>query len=69
MHTFAVRVRSARSAIVEIGTLPARTRAGDIARLFAVRPGDTIRLRVLRGGAPTAVPLRIGRGGSCFVLR
>jgi hypothetical protein len=44
MHTFAVRMRSARSAIVE--ALPVRTRADGIARLFAFRPGDTIRLRV-----------------------
>jgi hypothetical protein len=39
---------------------------GDVACLFAVRPGDTIRLRVLRDGAPATVSLRIG-DGSTFV--
>lgn len=43
-----------------VGT-PIRTRADYIARLYDFRPGDTIRLRVLRDGTPTTLMLRIGR--------
>jgi serine protease Do len=47
--------------IVEVEGTPVRSRADYIARLYDFRPGDTIRLRVLRDGSPTTVPLRIGR--------
>jgi serine protease Do len=47
--------------IVEVEGTPVRTRSDYIARLYDFRPGDTIRLRVLRDGRPTTVPLRIGR--------
>jgi S1-C subfamily serine protease len=47
--------------IVEVEGAPVRTRSDDVARLCDFRPGDTIRLRVLRDGRPTTVSLRIGR--------
>ena len=47
--------------IVAVEGTPVRSREDYIARLYDFRPGDTIRLRVLRDGAPTTVALRIGR--------
>jgi serine protease Do len=47
--------------IVEVEGTPVRTREDYVARLYDFRPGDTVRLRVLRDGETTTVPLRLGR--------
>jgi serine protease Do len=47
--------------IVEIEGTPIRTREDYIARLYDFRPGDTVRLRVIRDGTPVDLQLRIGR--------
>jgi len=47
--------------IVEVEGTPVQTRTDYVARLYDFRPGDTIRLRVIRNGEPTALRLQIGR--------
>lgn len=47
--------------IVEIEGTPIETRDDYIARIYDFRPGDTVRMQVLRDGERRAVTLRIGR--------
>jgi serine protease Do len=47
--------------ITELEGTPLRTRTDFIARLYDFRPGDTVRLTVIRDGTPRELTLRIGR--------
>jgi len=47
--------------IVEVENTTVRTREDYVARLYDFRPGDTLRLTVLRDEAPTTVSLQVGR--------
>ncbi len=47
--------------IVEVEGTPVKSREDYVARLYDFRPGDTVRLRVLRDGTMEEVQLRIGR--------
>lgn len=47
--------------IVDIEGTRIRTREDYIARIYDFRPGDTVRMRVLRDGEPQTVKLQIGR--------
>ncbi len=47
--------------IVEVEGTSVETREDYVARIYDFRPGDTVRLRLLRDGEPREVSLRIGR--------
>jgi serine protease Do len=47
--------------IVGVEGTPIQTREDYVARLYDFRPGDTIRLRVIRDGTPVELQLQIGR--------
>jgi serine protease Do len=47
--------------ITEIEGTPIETREDYIARIYDFRPGDTLRMRVLRDGTPREIQLTIGR--------
>jgi len=47
--------------VVEVEGTPVQSRTDYVARLYDVGPGDTIGLRVIRDGKPTALRLPIGR--------
>ena len=47
--------------ITEIEGTPIETREDYIARIYDFRPGDTLRMRVLRDGEPREIQLTIGR--------
>jgi serine protease Do len=47
--------------IIEIEGTRLRTREDYVARIYDFRPGDTVRLTVLRNGARTELTMRIGR--------
>lgn len=47
--------------IVDIEGEPIATRDDYVARIYDFRPGDQVRVRLIRDGAPVAVSLRIGR--------
>jgi serine protease Do len=47
--------------ITEIEGTRLRTREDYVARIYDFRPGDTVRLTVLRNGTRTELTMRIGR--------
>jgi serine protease Do len=47
--------------IVEIEGTRLQTREDYVARIYDYRPGDTVRLTVLRDGTPKELTMRIGR--------